>query len=104
MPSISHAPVRDEEGSGTPLSLVRLTRRPAPCQDNDPELFFPIGNVGPAALQVAQAKAVCRDCSVVEACLRYALDTGQDAGVWGGLSEEERRALKRRNARARRAS
>ena len=34
-------------------------------------------------------------------CLAWALETGQDAGVWGGLSEDERRALKRRNARAR---
>jgi WhiB family redox-sensing transcriptional regulator len=36
-------------------------------------------------------------------CLEYALTTGQDCGVWGGLSEEERRALKRRAARMRRA-
>ena len=39
-----------------------------------------------------------------EICLQYALETGQDSGVWGGLSEDERRALKRRAARARRAS
>ena len=39
--------------------------------------------------------------SVVDECLRWALETGQDAGVWGGLSEDERRALKRRNARLR---
>ena len=39
----------------------------------------------------------------MDTCLRWALDTGQDAGVWGGLSEDERRALKRRNARARAA-
>jgi WhiB family redox-sensing transcriptional regulator len=34
-------------------------------------------------------------------CLNWALETGQDAGVWGGLSEDERRSLKRRRARAR---
>ncbi|HLS13993.1 MAG TPA: WhiB family transcriptional regulator, partial [Beutenbergiaceae bacterium] len=41
---------------------------------------------------------------VVETCLKWALESGQDAGVWGGMSEDERRALKRRTARARRAS
>jgi WhiB family redox-sensing transcriptional regulator len=52
-------------------------------------------------LQIEEAKAVCRRCDVREACLQWALESGQDAGVWGGLSEDERRALKRRNARAR---
>jgi WhiB family redox-sensing transcriptional regulator len=54
-------------------------------------------------LQIEQAKAVCRRCPVIQQCLAWALESGQDAGVWGGLSEDERRALKRRNARARRA-
>lgn len=78
-------------------------RHRSACLDEDPELFFPIGNTGPALAQVEEAKAVCRRCDVVETCLREALDTRQDAGVWGGLSEDERRNLKRRNARARRA-
>lgn len=75
----------------------------AACLSEDPELFFPIGNTGPALQQIDQAKQVCRRCDVVDTCLKWALDTGQDAGVWGGLSEDERRALKRRTARARRA-
>jgi WhiB family redox-sensing transcriptional regulator len=54
-------------------------------------------------MQIEEAKAVCRRCSVVDTCLAWALESGQDAGVWGGLSEDERRALKRRNARARAA-
>lgn len=76
-------------------------RHHAACRDEDPELFFPIGNTGPALLQIEEAKAVCRRCSVIDECLAWALETGQDAGVWGGMSEDERRALKRRNARAR---
>jgi WhiB family transcriptional regulator, redox-sensing transcriptional regulator len=76
-------------------------RHRAICRDEDPELFFPIGNTGPALLQIEQAKAVCRRCPVIQECLTWALESGQDAGVWGGLSEDERRALKRRNARAR---
>jgi WhiB family redox-sensing transcriptional regulator len=76
-------------------------RHRAACRDEDPELFFPIGNTGPALLQIEEAKTVCRRCAVVDTCLQWALETGQDAGVWGGMSEDERRALKRRTARAR---
>ena len=76
-------------------------RHRAACRDVDPELFFPIGNSGPALLQIQEAKQVCARCTVRTQCLDWALETGQDAGVWGGMSEEERRALKRRAARAR---
>jgi WhiB family redox-sensing transcriptional regulator len=76
-------------------------RHRAICRDEDPELFFPVGNSGPALLQIAEAKAVCERCPVINECLNWALETGQDAGVWGGLSEDERRSLKRRRARAR---
>ncbi len=79
-------------------------RHRAACLTEDPELFFPIGNTGPALQQIEEAKAVCHRCEVAAVCLKWALDTGQDAGVWGGLSEDERRSLKRRTARARRAS
>ena len=74
-------------------------RHKAVCRDEDPELFFPVGNSGPALAQIADAKLVCNRCPVTTECLTWALDSGQDAGVWGGMSEDERRALKRRNAR-----
>src|SRR5574337_17901 len=76
-------------------------RHKAVCRDEDPELFFPVGNSGPALAQIAAAKAVCARCPVRTEGLTWALETGQDAGVWGGMSEDERRALKRRNARTR---
>ena len=76
-------------------------RHRALCRDEDPELFFPIGTTGPAVVQIEQAKAVCQRCPVVSSCLDWALRSGQDSGVWGGLSEDERRALKRRQARTR---
>jgi WhiB family transcriptional regulator, redox-sensing transcriptional regulator len=76
-------------------------RHRAACRDEDPELFFPIGNTGPAIVQIEEAKQVCRRCPVTESCLQWALGSGQDAGVWGAMSEDERRALKRRRARAR---
>jgi WhiB family redox-sensing transcriptional regulator len=76
-------------------------RHAAACREVDPELFFPIGNSGPALLQIEEAKQVCRRCSVMDECLRWAIDSGQDAGVWGGMSEDERRTLKRRTIRLR---
>lgn len=71
------------------------------CRTEDPELFFPIGSTGPAAVQIEVAKSVCRECPVMNMCLEWSLATGQDAGVWGGMSEDERRSLKRRRKRAR---
>jgi len=76
-------------------------RSEAACREVDPELFFPIGNSGPALLQIEEAKQVCRRCPVMQECLHWAIDSGQDAGVWGGMSEDERRALKRRTIRLR---
>ncbi|WP_416978095.1 WhiB family transcriptional regulator [Streptomyces sp. T028] len=73
----------------------------AACREEDPELFFPIGNSGPALLQLEEAKALCHHCPVMEQCRQWALDSDQDAGVWGGLSEDERRAMKRRARRNR---
>ncbi len=73
----------------------------AACLSKDPEIFFPIGDSGPALDQIEQAKAVCRTCPVIESCLTWALDTGQDAGVWGGLSEQERVTMRRRRTAAR---
>lgn len=73
-------------------------RHRAECRDEDPELFFPVGTSGPALLQIAEAKAVCRGCPVIFECRNWAMQTGQDAGVWGGLSEDERRARRRTRA------
>lgn len=65
----------------------------APCKA-DPELMF-----ATAARDIEDAKAVCRGCSAIERCLQWALDTGTEHGVWGGLSEAERRTMQRRTAR-----
>jgi WhiB family redox-sensing transcriptional regulator len=78
------------------------------CRDEDPELFFPIGVQGDGESQARRAVSVCNGCAVREECLRYALDNSQQHGVWGGLTEEERVAMLRRERtrrrRARRAS
>lgn len=70
-------------------------RREAACRDLDPNAFFIVGVTGPAIPQLAAAKAVCRGCPVQQACLDFAITTNQEFGVWGGTSEDERRALRR---------
>jgi hypothetical protein len=75
-------------------------RKTAACRDEDPELFFPAGNTGPYAHQIEEAKAVCRRCPSIDVCGQWALDTGQDSGIWGGLSEAERRTILRRRRTA----
>jgi hypothetical protein len=58
-------------------------------------VFFAVGDAGPARRQNEVAKQICRTCPVSTACLDYALRTGQYTGVWGGLTDKERRGLSR---------
>lgn len=70
-------------------------RMAAICKDSNAELFFPIGSTGHALEMIDAAKEVCKVCPVAEPCLDFALDTNQEAGVWGGYTEEERRSIRR---------
>lgn len=74
-------------------------RKSAACRTEDPDLFFPLGSTGIWLTVIEEAKAICRRCSVTDQCLRWALETGEEHGVYGGLSEGERRSLKRHAAR-----
>ena len=94
-----------------PTSIVDATwnnldwRLRSACTDVDTNLFFPIGLTGDAIDQTNLAKAICRECPVKGQCLEFALRTMQDYGVWGGRTEDERRAIRRaRRAAARRAA
>jgi WhiB family redox-sensing transcriptional regulator len=73
-------------------------RHQAACRSEDPELFFPNPTIGLIGLQIEAAKAVCHRCTVVDQCLSFAVRAGLEAGVWGGLSEDERRAQRPRKA------
>lgn len=75
------------------------------CRDEDPELFFPVGRSesAHAMQQTAEAKAVCRRCPVQTECRAWALSARPEYGVFGGLSEDERRAMLRRQGARRRA-
>ena len=81
----------------------RMWRNSAACRDTDPDLFFPVGQTGPAIDHIASAKAVCFTCDVRVECLEYSLMTNQDAGIWGGLTEDERRKIRRERRKQRRA-
>jgi WhiB family redox-sensing transcriptional regulator len=63
----------------------------ARCREHDPELFFSAGS-----RSERRAKAICGRCPVMEECRAFALETGTDFGVWGGLNGEELRGLRRR--------
>jgi WhiB family transcriptional regulator, redox-sensing transcriptional regulator len=61
------------------------------CAQTDPEAFFP-----EKGGSTREAKRVCTGCEVKAECLEYALENDERFGIWGGLSERERRRLKRR--------
>lgn len=60
----------------------------------DPELFFPVSESGPAAAQIAAARAVCARCPVAASCRDWALRTAEPAGIWGGTTPLERQLLR----------
>jgi len=60
------------------------------CRQVDPELWYP-----DKGASVKDPKRVCRSCPVRDQCLEYAMDHDERYGVWGGLSERERRRLRR---------
>ena len=66
-------------------------RAQALCSKTDPEIFF-----APGALEHKVAKRICRLCPVQRQCLVYAMEAPMDHGVWGGLTERERRGFRRR--------
>ena len=81
----------EEEDNGWQLA--------ANCLGVDPDLFFP-----ERGASTKEAKAVCQGCEVRADCLEYALANGEKFGIWGGLSERERRRIRRQRALARAAA
>ncbi|MCI9889634.1 WhiB family transcriptional regulator [Micrococcales bacterium 31B] len=61
------------------------------CAQTDPEAFFP-----EKGGSTREAKRVCVGCEVRQECLEYALSNDERFGIWGGMSERERRKMKRR--------
>lgn len=74
-------------------------QKQANCMGVDPDLFFP-----ERGASTREAKEVCRGCVVREQCLEFALENSEKFGIWGGLSERERRRIRRRRSLARRSA
>jgi WhiB family redox-sensing transcriptional regulator len=77
----------DTSADTNPLSW----QRDALCSQTDPEAFFP-----EKGGSTRDAKRICSGCDVRQQCLDYALQNDERFGIWGGLSERERRKLKKR--------
>ncbi|MFN5839908.1 MAG: WhiB family transcriptional regulator [Actinobacteria bacterium] len=75
------------------INLERGWQDQANCLGVDPDLFFP-----ERGASTREAKEVCKGCIVRGECLEYALANGEKFGIWGGLSERERRRLRRQRA------
>ncbi|MEO6126452.1 MAG: WhiB family transcriptional regulator [Ilumatobacteraceae bacterium] len=81
--------------SGAGTEDDRSWQDQANCLGVDPDLFFP-----ERGASTREAKEVCRGCVVRLDCLEFALVNGEKFGIWGGLSERERRRLRRQRAQS----
>jgi len=80
--------------SGMPsLGGDRQWQEQANCLGVDPDLFFP-----ERGASTREAKGVCQGCVVKQNCLEFALENGEKFGIWGGMSERERRKLRRQRS------
>lgn len=73
-------------------SAIDDWRERAACRDEEPELFFPVGDAAPARAQAEEAKAICRRCPVITACALFARELDITDGVYGGQTAAERQA------------
>jgi WhiB family redox-sensing transcriptional regulator len=94
-----------EFGAGHTMVILGASDKDEPtwhdfanCLGVDPDLFFP-----ERGASTKEAKEVCRGCVVRDDCLEYALQNGEKFGIWGGMSERERRRIRRQRALARAA-
>lgn len=72
------------------LLLDQDWRALAKCAQTDPDLWFAVG-----AREHKLAKRICRSCPVRRDCLSYAMDAPIDHGIWGGMTERERKRYRR---------
>lgn len=79
-------------------------RDEAACKDLDTNIFFPPGEGQASQERIELAKRICGACVVRAECLEFALVTNQEVGIWGGMTEHERRRERRARAAVRRKS
>ena len=90
-----HSPNHSPNAHGGGQDDDRSWQDQANCLGVDPDLFFP-----ERGASTREAKEVCRGCVVRLDCLEFALVNGEKFGIWGGLSERERRRLRRQRAQS----
>lgn len=89
----------DRTGGGPVTRPSDAWRADAECARRYPaEWWFPVGDNNDAKSQTSRAKAVCARCPVTRECTHEALRTGVTDGIWGGLTEGELKALRRKIA------
>jgi WhiB family transcriptional regulator, redox-sensing transcriptional regulator len=76
-------------------SKIPAWRQRAACRGVDPDIFYPVTDE-----DAEDAKAICAQCPVQQACLEWALSSREREGVWGGATERERRRIIRRRRRS----
>ncbi len=81
---------QDARPSDTDLENPLAWQTDSLCAQTDPEAFFP-----EKGGSTRDAKKICTTCEVKAQCLEYALQNDERFGIWGGLSERERRRLRR---------
>ncbi|MFE5402568.1 WhiB family transcriptional regulator [Streptomyces sp. NPDC056580] len=67
----------------------------AACVGEDPEIFFPLSDLIAPGAEASLARAICRRCPVITDCRTWALDHGEDDGIWGATTAAQRRAIRR---------
>ncbi|MDR6974349.1 WhiB family redox-sensing transcriptional regulator [Streptomyces sp. 3330] len=70
-------------------------RDQAACLGEDPEIFFPLSDIAAPGTEASLARAVCRRCAVLLACRDWALEHGEDDGIWGATTAAQRRSIRR---------
>ena len=70
-------------------------RERAACVGEDPEVFFPLSDSAASETDARYARAVCRRCPVLISCRTWAIDHGEDDGIWGATTATQRRAIRR---------
>jgi WhiB family transcriptional regulator, redox-sensing transcriptional regulator len=88
-------PEHQEAPVGAHPRLGQHWRSRAACRFTDPDLFFPISDSGRGLEQRREAKEICLGCVVWSECLEFAIGTRQVHGIWGGMTEQERRDAER---------
>ncbi|MGW5537312.1 WhiB family transcriptional regulator [Streptomyces sp. NPDC004009] len=67
----------------------------AACVGEDPEIFFPLSDLMTPGAEASLARAICRRCPVIIDCRTWALDHGEDDGIWGATTAAQRRSIRR---------